>query len=118
MRIKLKPRKGDYNISEKMVRIYVSVFFFFYFIISSFHFLFFDAYREIFYVADVAMHWETNATEAEADLSSPVMLWCIIPKWMVNGLCNLHGVKAFFLEIVVGIRSIASILPAVHRSRL
>jgi len=31
---------------------------------------------------------------------------------MVNGLRNLYSVKAFFLKIVAGIRSIASILSA------
>lgn len=66
---------------------------------------FFDAHREIFFTSPTSqcIEKQTRPT-AEADLSLPVMLWCIIPKWMVNGLCNLYGVKAFFLEIVAGIR--------------
>lgn len=97
-----------------MVRIYVSMFF--PSLISSC--LPFISYFSMlrprdFFMSRVFQRIEKQTRPtAEADLSLPVMLWCIIPKWMVNGLRNLYGVKAFFLEIVAGIRSIASILPA------
>jgi len=95
-----------------MVRIYVLMLFSSYFIVF-FSFSIFRCLQGDFFTswASQRIKKQTRPT-AEADLSLPVMLWCIIPKWIVNGLRNLYGVKVFFLEIVAGICSIASVLLA------
>lgn len=104
----LKPQKGDYNSREKIARDLPSNVLFFYSLIVSFFYFFFDAYPEIFASRASRRIGKQTRPTAEADLSLRAMLWCIIPKWMVNGLCDRHGVKAFFSEIVAEIRSIVS----------
>lgn len=85
---------------KKIAQVYANIFFLsFPFLSPSFiASLSSDAYSEVF------TSWRRNASRnkrwstVEADLSPRAMLWCIIPKWMVNGFARPPWRRSVFPE--------------------